>query len=129
MSRYLLLLSLFCVMASQVGHAFAIEVADAVITTAVVDREPVDSVDVFFPVKNGKLYCFTRITGADEPTSVYHVWFLDRKLMSRVELPVNSPDWRTWSVNTFMSDWSGEWRVEIQDVDGNMLHKVGFQLR
>jgi hypothetical protein len=29
------------------GHALAVEVVEAVITTAVVDREPVDEVEVF----------------------------------------------------------------------------------
>ena len=78
------------------GHALGLDMADAVITTAVVDREPVDDVEVF-PIQDGKLYCFTRITGAGEPTTVYHLWYYGEQLMSRVELPVNSPDWRTWS--------------------------------
>jgi hypothetical protein len=47
--------------------------------------------------QNGKLYGFTRITGAAEATFVYHLWFRGGQLTSRVELPVNPPDWRTWS--------------------------------
>ena len=128
MPRCLLLIGLALVMAFPVSQVCAIEVVDAVITTAIVDREPVDKVEAF-PIKNGKLYCFTRITGADESTVVYHVWFLGKQLMSRVELPVNSPDWRTWSAKTFLADESGEWRVEIQDVDGNLLKEGVFQLR
>ncbi len=128
MSRSLLLIGLVLLLAWPVDQVLAIEVVDAVITTAIIDRQPVDKVEAF-PIRNGKLYCFTRITGVDEPTVVYHVWFLDKQLMSRVELPVNSSDWRTWSAKTFLAEWPGEWRVEIQDIDGNLLKEVNFQLR
>jgi hypothetical protein len=128
MLRSLVLMVLAMGVLLPASHVFAFEVADVVITTAVVDREPVDKVEVF-PIQNGKLYCFTRIVGADEPTLVYHAWYRGEQLMSRVELPVNSSHWRTWSAKRFLADQPGEWRVEIQDVDGNVLRKVGFVLR
>lgn len=106
----------------------AVEVADAVITTAVIDREPVDEVEAF-PIQNGKLFCFTRITGAAEQTFVYHLWYHGETLMSRVELPVKSPDWRTWSVKSFLEDQPGEWHVDILDVSGNLMRQINFQLR
>jgi hypothetical protein len=84
---------------------------------------------VVFPREDGKLYCFTRITGADEPTTVYHLWYYGEQVMSRVELPVNSPDWRTWSAMAFPGDWPGKWRVEIQDAAGKVMRQVSFQLR
>ena len=115
-------------MVLSTAPVLAVEVVDAVITTAIVNREPVDSVEVF-PIQNGKLYCFTRIIGAEDSTVVYHVWYRDEQLMSRVELPVNSPDWRTWSAKRFLEDWAGKWHVEIQDANGNRLRKVDFQLR
>ena len=127
MSRYLLL-GLILMMNLSAGNALAIEVSDILITTAVIDREPVDNVEVF-PRKSGKLFCFTRITGADEPTVVHHVWYRDEELISRVVLPVNSPDWRTWSARQLFEDLPGAWRVEIQEDDGNILQKVNFQLR
>ena len=126
--RYLVVLGGLFVMVLLTAPALAVEVVDAVITTAIVDREPVDSVEVF-PIQNGKLYCFTRIIGAEDSTVVYHVWSRDDQLMSRVELPVNSSDWRTWSAKRFLVDWSGRWHVEIQDADGKRLRQVDFQLR
>ena len=126
MSRYLL--SLILIMTLSAGNALAIEVYDIIMTTAVIDREPVDNVEVF-PRQSGKLFCFTRITGADEPTVVHHVWYHDEQLISRVVLPVNSPDWRTWSARQLLEDLPGAWRVEIQAVDGSLLQKVNFQLR
>ena len=44
--------------------------------------------------------------------------------MSLVELPVKSPNWRTWSVKELLEDSPGAWRVEIQDADGNPLEGV-----
>ena len=128
MLRYLVVLGGLLLMVLSTTPVLAVEVVDAVITTAIVDREPVDSVEAF-PIQNGKLYCFTRIIGAEDSTVVYHVWYREEQLMSRVELPVNSPDWRTWSAKRFLEDWPGNWHVEIQDANGNRLRKVDFLLR
>lgn len=128
MTRYLLLLSVTLTLILTGNPAWSLEIVDAVITTAVIDREPVDKVEVF-PIQNGTLYCFTRVTGALAETAVYHLWYRDNQLLSRVQLPVNSPDWRTWSAKSFLPEWQGEWRVEIQDMNGNLLQTVKFQLR
>lgn len=106
----------------------ALEVHPAVITTAVIDREPVDSVEVY-PIQDGLLYCYTRILGASEPTAVTHAWYRGDQLMSRVELPVKSPDWRTWSAKRMLADWEGDWRVDILNADGRVLTSTRFQLR
>ena len=128
MLRYLVVLGAFMWLTLPAATVWSIEVVDATITTAVVDRAPVDQVKAF-PTQNGKLYCFTSIVGSESPTEVYHAWFHGERLMSRVKLPVNSPDWRTWSAKSFLEDWLGAWHVEIQDVDGNVLHEVNFQIR
>lgn len=126
MLRYMVLTSIILVFFA-VSPLLAIDAVDAVITTAVFDREPVDMVEAF-PRQNGKLYCFTRITGAKEPVKVYHVWYRGEQLMSRVELPVNSSSWRTWSAKLLLQDWPGEWHVEVQDEGGHVLKRVDFQL-
>lgn len=110
------------------ANAYALEVSDAVLTTAVVDRQPVDRVEVF-PRQNGTLYCFTRIVGAEGETTVYHLWYYGDELMSRVELSVKSPNWRTWSSKKLLEDWPGAWRVEIQDAQGTLLGELSFELR
>lgn len=128
MLRSALVLGVLLRIALSPTPVWAIEVDNLVITTAIVDREPIDSVEVF-PVQNGKLYCFTRLVGAEPETKIYHVWYLGKQLMSRVELPVNSPDWRTWSAKSFLESWQGEWRVEIQDMEGRILKEIAFQVQ
>lgn len=127
MTRYLTFVLVFLVGFSCAGTVLALEVSDAVITTAIVEREPVDSVEVF-PVQSGKLYCFSKIVGADGPTHVYHLWYREGRLMSRVELPVKSSSWRTWSAKKMLEGWPGKWWVEVQDATGTVLQTLEFQL-
>lgn len=128
MSRSLLGASLLLATLWSAGQAMALEVVEVVLTTAIVEREPVDKVEVM-PSQVGKLYCFTRITGADEATLVYHLWYRGEELLSRVALPVRSSDWRTWSQKSLQADPPGEWRVEIRDADGKFLQQAVFELR
>lgn len=108
--------------------AQALEVTELVMTTSVVDREPVDRVEVF-PRQSGMLYCFSRVEGAAEETSVVHLWYRDDALVSRVALPVRSPSWRTWSAKQLLDEGPGTWRVEVQDALGQSLREVGFAVR
>jgi hypothetical protein len=127
MLRHLLLLSVFCLLpVFASGHALQIQ--DAVLTTAVVDREPIDHVEAA-PRQNGILYCYTRVLGAEDETMIYHLWYYGEELMSRVELPVKSASWRTWSAKQLLEDWSGACRVEIQDADGRLLKELSFEVR
>lgn len=128
MLRYLVVVGGLLLVILTAPPVWAIEAVEAAMTTAVIDREPVDRVEAF-PLQNGKLYCFTRIVGAEDQTVVKHLWYRGKQLMSLVELPVNSPDWRTWSATLFQEDWSGEWHVDIQDAEERIMQTVYFQLR
>ena len=66
------------------------------ICTAVEDREPA-GIGTAFPDDLDKLYCFTKITGAEDATNVYHVWYFGNDEIARVKLPVKAKSWRTWS--------------------------------
>jgi len=104
-----------------------LEVAEGVITTQVVDRSPVDTVESY-PANVGKLYCFTRIVGARDDTTVTHVWYHGEDEVARVNLRVASPNWRTWSAKTILPEWVGSWRVEVLDADGQVLGTIPFTL-
>jgi len=49
--------------------------------------------------------------------------------MSRLELPVNSPDWRTGPAKKVLEDDVGEWLIEIQDATDMVIRQIAFQLR
>lgn len=105
----------------------AMDVVEGLITTQISDRQPVDSVQSY-PASSGKLFCFTRIIGAAGDSRVFHVWYHGEREMARVELSVRSSDWRTWSSKSLLPGWTGDWRVEVVDDEGNLLQTISFSL-
>ncbi len=97
------------------------------ICAAVREREPV-GVAAAFPSDIARVYCFTRIAGARDTTSVEHVWYFKDKEMARVELPVKSASWRTWSSKKMAPDWKGAWRVEVVHADTAVIASKEFVL-
>ena len=113
--------------AMQAQEAPELTVSVAAICKDVVDREPVDSGNSF-TVDVGKLYCFTKIMGAESPTHVTHVWYFDGTERARVELAVNSDSWRTFSSKIIQAHELGAWRVDVLDADGNVLKSLDFEV-
>jgi hypothetical protein len=95
--------------------------------TAVEDRQP-SGVGTVFPEDLDKLYCFTKIGGAEGTTYVYHVWYFGDKEIARVKLPVKSKSWRTWSSkNLHMGLGFGY--VEIVSESGDILGRAEFKIQ
>lgn len=126
LKRVFFLLVILGLLVCSVASA-EIRVADAVITTAIEKQMPVDKVEVF-SADFGKLFCFTRIVGAERDTKVTHVWYYRDDELARVELPVGSADWRTYSSKRFLPQWAGQWRVAVLAEDGRELATVPFVL-
>jgi hypothetical protein len=96
------------------------------ICTAVEDRQP-SGVGTVFPDDLDKLYCFTKISGAEDPTFVYHVWYFGDKEVARVKLPVKSKSWRTWSSKNLHLGL-GYGYVEIVSESGDILGRAEFKI-
>ncbi len=109
------------------SYATDLMVADGVITTAIKEQMPVDSIESY-RADFGKLFCFTRIVGAQGDTEVTHVWYYQENEIARVTLPVKSADWRTYSSKRFLPQWSGNWRVVILDGELNEIATIPFLL-
>ena len=110
--------------AAQEQPALVVEEID--ICTAVEDRQP-SGVGTVFPVDLDKLYCFTKISGAEGPTFVYHVWYFGNNEIARVKLPVNAKSWRTWS-SKMLNMGLGNGHVEIVSESGDILGKAVFEI-
>jgi hypothetical protein len=113
--------------AAVAQDAPSLEVAVAAICQDVVDREPVDA-GVSFSASVGTLYCFTKITGAQDATKISHVWYFGAEERARVELDVNSDNWRTWSSKIIQEHEIGSWRVDILDAAGTVLKELQFEI-
>jgi hypothetical protein len=130
----LVLLSLavaFCLVftsAVKAEEAATLGVEDAVICKDVVDRTPVEA-GVRFQVSAGKLYCFTRITGAQEPATITHVWYFDDAKWASISLSIGSASWRTFSSKVIQPHQVGSWHVDVIGPDGELLKKIEFEVQ
>ena len=107
------------------GAGSHLTVPDAAICAEVKDRQP-NGTATSFPASVGRLYCFTKVEGASEPTKVTHVWFHGDKEVHRIDLSIGGPGWRTWSYKTVPPDWTGAWHVDVQDAAGEVIYSIPF---
>ncbi|MDP2577264.1 MAG: DUF2914 domain-containing protein [Gemmatimonadota bacterium] len=105
-----------------------VAVAEAVITTGVVDRQPSDNI-TSVSADVGQVFCWTRITGAEGEIEVEHVWYRGDDEMARITLTIGAANWRTWSSKNIVSDWTGDWRVDVVGPDGTVLDSVSFTVQ
>ncbi len=102
-----------------------LQIEQAVVCQDVVDRAPVGAGDVM-PKETEKIYCFTKVVGASGETEITHNWYYKGNLKASVVLPVRADNWRTWSSKTMISEWDGEWMVEVLSADGTPLDSIIF---
>ena len=118
---------LYQVVTIKAQEAEAVEVAEAVICQDVVDREPIDVGDSF-EVIVGKLFCFTKIVGAQEEIEIAHVWYHGDVERARVNLSVRAASWRTYSSKIIQPHEIGDWHVDIIGPDDEVLETVEFEI-
>lgn len=99
---------------------------ELVIASAVEDREPVGASDTF-SADVGQVFAWLRVTGASDQ-ALQVVW-THGPHESTVPLEIGGSPWRTWSSKQIPSDWTGEWTVEVQDADGNVLQSTTFTVQ
>ena len=104
-----------------------IEVVAAAICKNVVEREAVD-IGNRFPNTTPRLYSFTKIVGASQPTEVVHVWRYGDVERARISLSVMASSWRTYSSRTIQAHEIGPWRVDVLDGTGNLLETINFEI-
>ena len=107
--------------------AEALDVENAVICKDVENRVPIGT-GTNFPATVGKLYCFTKILGAGGETHITHVWYYGNAERFRIDLPVKSAAWRTFSQKTIRPHEIGVWHVDILDASGNRLEVLNFHI-
>jgi hypothetical protein len=99
-------------------------VARASFTTAVVAREPQDTI-TSLSNENMQIIFFSELHGAQDQT-VFHVWERDGTEMARVSFDVGGSRWRVYSTKNLEPSWLGEWTVRVEDADGRELDRGSF---
>jgi len=86
--------------------------------TGVADTLPADTV---------QLVGSTRISGANEPTQITHVWKFNGEDAGSVPLNVKSSPFRTFSRKTVIG--SGTYSLEVQDANGKAIASKEVQIQ
>ncbi len=121
-----IIVSLSPVVTCMAQESSLLVVEEAAICQDVVDRKPVGVGDSF-DASVGKLVCFTKITGAQSPTQISHVWYFGDTQRAEVTLSVKSSSWRTYSSKIIQPHEIGDWRVDILGPGGDILKIIEFK--
>jgi hypothetical protein len=97
------------------------------ICRGVENRSPVGA-DTTFPRDVGRLYCFTEVKGAQEPTPVFHRWFFGDRLAVEIPIQVKGPRWRCWTRKRIPAGGEEAGRVEVATEEGDILATAEFRL-
>ena len=114
--------------AQEISEDDSLKVQKFAFCMEVKDREPV-GVSKEFSLDDVRVYLWTAIYGAEEPTTIKHVWYLESKKMLEVPLKIRYKRTRTWSYKTLYPGYAGKWHVEIVDEKGRVLKKVSFEIK
>jgi hypothetical protein len=120
------LLAVVALVAVAPAECLAIEVADAVICRDVIEREPVDAGEVF-SADVAKVWCWSKIKDG-KGTKIKHAYYYEGEQKAVVELAIGAPLWRTYSSKRILSSWTGQWRVDILDEEGQVLKSLEFTI-
>ncbi|MFQ5628343.1 MAG: DUF2914 domain-containing protein [bacterium] len=102
-----------------------LKVSKMVFCAEIIGREPL-SEESSFTNDTKKIFCFTRIEGAQFDMQIKHRWFYGDSLMAEVALPVRSSSWRTYSSKNMHKKWLGTWKVVVVDDTGKALREEIF---
>ncbi|MCF7886023.1 MAG: DUF2914 domain-containing protein [Candidatus Marinimicrobia bacterium] len=105
-----------------------ISVSKMVFCQEVEELQPI-KIDSTFADTVDKVYCFTKIKGAQDTIEITHVWSRKGEEMARVPLSVKSSSWRTWSSKQMLESWTGQWRVDVISPEGDVLKSKSFEIK
>lgn len=113
--------------AEAVAEEPELSLEDIQICSGIEDRQPTGAAAVF-PDDLEKIFCFTKVIGAEDTTSVNHVWYMGDKQIISVNLPIKAASWRTWS-SKMLDMGLGKGYVEIVSEGGDVLGKAEFEIK
>lgn len=128
MPLYMLVLfiSIFrTVYAENAGRADSENIAEALFTTGIKDREPVDHVLVLTNDIQ-KVYFYSDIRHLSGKTIV-HRWEYEGNMVSEKKFDVGGPRWRVYSQKILNPNMTGTWTVTVQDGNGWPIYVDQFK--
>lgn len=112
----------------EAGTQAALTIGKMIFCTGVENREPQGEA-AEFASSVGKLYFWTEIKNAGDPSTVTHVWYHDDNQIAKVELPVKFARNRVWSVKSIPEASSGTWKVVVLSPAGDKLGELSCSIK
>jgi hypothetical protein len=78
---------------------------------------------IVFSTAIGKILCLTVFDPVPQKTVIYHNWYRNDELITKVKLTLKPPRWSTFSSIQLREADKGPWRVEIVD-QKDRIHKI-----
>ena len=100
-------------------------VARAMFTTQIDDREPIDRV-LILENQVSQLYFFSDLRHLQGQT-IKHRWEYEGRVIKEKTFKIQGPRWRIYSLNNLDKDMLGRWTVVIADENNCPLKAVIFQ--
>jgi hypothetical protein len=129
MKRFLAFLMLILTLNISYGNEKGkpqVSVLEYALTSGIEYRQPVDNLGNKIPNTIKRLYLWTKIKAYSPPTYIYHVWYYKGEEVARIRLYIKYPIFRTWSFKTIPPQWTGSWKVVVEDVYGNPVLEKEF---
>lgn len=110
-------------------EATALKVTELAVTTKVSKGKPIDAVHRISYRSVKSLYGFARtLSEQSQETTVTQVWMRDGQPFKEVTMPVKGRRWRLYSTLPIDAGSVGRWRLEVRDVEGQLLKATEFQI-
>jgi len=100
-------------------------VFEAVFTSAIADRQPIDHV-LILTNDIQKIYFYTDIRNLSG-TTITHVWEYEGHVVSEKSFDVGGPRWRVYSQKVLNPELTGIWSVTVMNGNGWPIHTEQFQ--
>jgi len=81
-----------------------------------------------FSISTQKVICYSAFDPVPEKTFIYHSWYRQDRLTTRIKLHLKTPRWATFSRIQLRKADKGPWRVEISDKEGNLIDVLRFSI-
>ena len=101
-------------------------VTRAILTTAIVDKEPTDEI-VSIDKNQERIYFFTEFANLKGKV-IKHRWEYQGKIMAEVNFNIGSSQWRCYSSKNILPEWTGVWTVSVIDDENQVLAETYFEV-
>ena len=99
-------------------------ISEAVFAKDVKERTPIEIITEA-DQSLGKIYFFTNIRNL-AGDQITHRWLYKDKVKAEVSFDIGGNRWRVWSSKNLWPTWTGTWRVDVLNAQGEVLLSKTF---